>query len=791
MKIISKKISLEPYKSRINGSLTSYNGDEIETFYDYNIKSNINNYGMFPYDVIYNGKVLSYPTLMKRYYFCKRYKEMLKYDNCEDGGYYTNAVTYYTHNFKYNIESLKQEYTNLDNTYIEYGGDDFLNWCKNILYGGAADYSETAHILIPILFTNTIDDLGEFSIFCDEWEEGIEYKKGDIVLYDDNVWVKKITDSEKYGSIYSNRYKELYFPELGKEISYEDSSIKEHMFFNNADYEWYVKSNITSGSQWDNNTDIYFDSSKTKNDYTSNIIPNNTKYSVRNGKIYYNATPINMSYKYNIITNEKGFFPIDNEIYEPSECEYIEYDSKIILVYKSINFIQLNEKYCLIDGNKLFSFTNESNPNSHYFVINNIKYDVKKDWLITYNGNGFKINANTVTLYKMSYPKIEGYSVINGKKYYISNNKIVTLKRGNDEGTLFTLNEDAITDLGKYYSTSEEINNTTSGYTISDNMVCVFKPYNEYSVSGMSGYTESKLSSLRTYGLAFDDMGNELPGCLQTSGSGENMIYIQPTENSYLDLPYKVGNVSELTPFEDENGEIEAYFGNIIISMSLYYVNFYDRMIKETEIVCGFNDSILEKIKECNNKLDNFKTSHSNDNYINDNHYSIKSDIRCKIKYHMGAMINTDKKSIINNNSGVTYEEEVTLIDDIFEYKLDDISSFIIHYYKIEYMESFDVLNEYSNTYTKVGKSYFSYQIEDLLKSSQNKFRTKHDDLIYSPMIREEYKIGSSSLENIESNIYIDRGFSASFERHLKLLDIKSMESLENYGNGFFNIIES
>ena len=180
------------------------------------------------------------------------------------------------------------------------------------------------------------------------------------------------------------------------------------MFFNNEDYEWYVKSNITSGSQWDNSTDIYFDSGKTKNDYTTNIIPNNTKYSVRNGKIYYNATPINMSYKYNIITNEKGFYPIDIEIYEPNECEYIEYDNKIVLVYNSINFIQLNEKYCLIDGNKFFSFTNENNPNSHYFTIKNNKYEVKKDWIISYNENGFKPNGDVVTLYNKSYPKIEG-----------------------------------------------------------------------------------------------------------------------------------------------------------------------------------------------------------------------------------------------------------------------------------------------------------------------------------------------------------------------------------------------
>ena len=139
MRIISKKISLTPYISKINGTLSSYNEygtlQDSSEFKPYD-KTKMNNYNMFPLDVIYNGKILSYPTLMERYYFCKRYKDMLKYDNCEEnGGQYDNAVTYYYHNFKYQTEELKQEYLKLDNLFNEYGGDNFLNWCEDILYG--------------------------------------------------------------------------------------------------------------------------------------------------------------------------------------------------------------------------------------------------------------------------------------------------------------------------------------------------------------------------------------------------------------------------------------------------------------------------------------------------------------------------------------------------------------------------------------------------------------------------------------------------------------------------------
>ena len=187
MRIITKKISLEPYKSRLNGSLKAYDGEELPVdFTSYNkYDIRFNNYGMLPLDVKYGDMVLSYPTLIERYYFCKKYVEMLGYDtkcgNCK----YNDAIDYYNHTSKYQINSTKQTYEDLHNTFINYGGINFLNWCNEILFGGKnVEYStyndaelsskinNTAHINIPILFTNTVDDMGEFSIFCDEWEEG-------------------------------------------------------------------------------------------------------------------------------------------------------------------------------------------------------------------------------------------------------------------------------------------------------------------------------------------------------------------------------------------------------------------------------------------------------------------------------------------------------------------------------------------------------------------------------------------------------------------------------------------
>ena len=51
--------------------------------------------------------------------------------------------------------------------------------------------------------------------------------------------------------------------------------------------------------------------------------------------------------------------------------------------------------------------------------------------------------------------------------------------------------------------------------------------------------------------------------------------------------------------------------------------------------------------------------------------------------------------------------------------------------------------------------------------------------------------LGISSLENIDSDIYIERGINAAFERHLKLGEVTSLEALEQYSNGYFTIIDN
>jgi hypothetical protein len=104
----------------------------------------------------------------------------------------------------------------------------------------------------------------------------------------------------------------------------------------------------------------------------------------------------------------------------------------------------------------------------------------------------------------------------------------------------------------------------------------------------------------------------------------------------------------------------------------------------------------------------------------------------------------------------------------------------MVEYYKYEYDVSYVINNEYGNSTVKINLSYFETEKENPIEG-----------MICDHVFREEYKLGIASKEKINANIYIDRGTASAFEKHLKVLDCSSLESLENMGNGYFNILKN
>ena len=57
-----------------------------------------------------------------------------------------------------------------------------------------------------------------------------------------------------------------------------------------------------------------------------------------------------------------------------------------------------------------------------------------------------------------------------------------------------------------------------------------------------------------------------------------------------------------------------------------------------------------------------------------------------------------------------------------------------------------------------------------------------------SAMTKEEYLFGITTEPQVESDVFIDRGQVSVMDMHLRLSEIKNLDELARYGNGFYNL---
>ena len=57
-----------------------------------------------------------------------------------------------------------------------------------------------------------------------------------------------------------------------------------------------------------------------------------------------------------------------------------------------------------------------------------------------------------------------------------------------------------------------------------------------------------------------------------------------------------------------------------------------------------------------------------------------------------------------------------------------------------------------------------------------------------SALTKEEYLFGIISRPEVQSDVFIDRGITTVFDKHLRLSEIKNLGQLSRYGNGYYNL---
>jgi hypothetical protein len=799
-------------------------------------------------------KFLSYRTLIKWYYFFINYMGLLTNTNCHETKEYKNAYDYYVNEVEIHNNEQEKYYLSIDDLYNSRGGKEFYEWiCDeciiqkriplNIKYGWNTDYLyypdilkwkswfkekyeryssytdsdscinasdccecteyfrkggneaykwlngikvnientdiKSATINIPILITNTIDDMGEFSIFSKEWEGGENYQTMPFVISTGNEIPtnKWISNSEKNGGTivtYNEQVMKLKNPLINDGFDY-DSKYKEFLFpngENNTSEEWdnyldYVKSNNPKDYELDYETYTY--------DRQMKLIPN--------------PEPKDLIEEHDI--NKENIFVIINNIYKVFESEYIIYKNNIYLVsyyengtpYTTIN----NKLYVgLYDNGKYyFNFTRKPCVSSGDVTeIQNTKY------FITYNGGNYMVNNNNVTINDTKYSMFNGYTTIDNINYYISGTSLTKLYSSNativNGVSTYVMEYEEDTTFGNNLENSM-IDNNSKGYIINNDKINIYYPYVIHKSDEVTGYTESKLENVKNYKRAYDDIGNELPGffaLIQTSGGTS---YSQPKVGETLDLDYQIGNVNSLSVHDKDN---KLFWGDILTEIEFFYYDTNGNILDDTiEKSSDYSNNNLSAITKCK---EHFKE-------MLENGYSIENKMSCRFTYYLGAILKQIEENDGNNykydgyelakddndlyiNYGVKYIDTVKLIEKTFPYYLSEDENYEINYFEIEYPLNNIFLNEYNDKNLNTKRALFNYKINDL----------KNDNgFIASPTLMLEYKFGNSSLQNISGDIYVDRGISVAMDKHLKLGEVGSFESLSQYSNGWFNIINN
>jgi hypothetical protein len=605
----------------------------------------------------------------------------------------------------------------------------------------------------------SIDDMGEFSIFCTEYELGQSVTSGDVVYMNGSTYTAKPGSSGyRYDPIFREMFiKKTYNSENGK-YTYED--------WNN-----YTNTYINDNSEYFDTNYAYYGF---KTDGTK--VSGDSEQDVKDKLVTY----------YPIV--EKFGVLINGDIYPINKEEHVEYNSKTYYVFREKD---TQTPYTFINGKKVYAALNTNNVSEIGYkfsfadkIFGRTRTTASElEEYISYNGCNYTFNASgNIEIDGIEYYKIDGYF-------------------NTENETLYYKTVGSTTTVYRWYAMEMQI---VDGYTLDGNAF-VKKDDNPvvYTTGKITGYTTSKLEKLRSTDALVDDAGYELPGKYNV---GENKNH-QPSEGTELELLYEVGNTANIMPYKktqtleqlidvnNPNKDKNWFIGDIITTMRFYYKGINGKKyIGDTEGTKNWATSSLKTIQSVSKPTTMTLES---------------ENIFCDITYLIGATLErtaNNKFSVYTDgNSGVTYNETVEFEKKNVEYHLKAENSkstpmekkgagvhslsypVVCYVIKQNEVEIDGEIKYVDNT------AIFS---SDSFKCQNGSVKTYSNDMVTSetgifPILRREYMFGSAIMQNVDANIYIDRGINAALDKHLKLGEVTSMEALENYSNGYFKMMNN
>ena len=673
---------------------------------------------------------------------------------------------------------------------------------------------------------NSLDDLGQYSIFSKDYELGIDYR------------------TAKYGDSANTHGGTVI------EISGDTMILKEE--YDGFCFSPYYMDKICDENAWENYTDKYM--SENPSEFSADnyqyyaFDDNNIMYTGDTTSAVTNA--MSSAYTYDIINTDAIL--IGSTLYDIQNSEYGEYDITNQYMSGKTFFVKRENEtstpYTLVNGKKVYAewypYSNPSfsgNP-CYYFTFFKTNTNTKgiecgqqdksfnianykpfgrkrstneEDLInyITYMGRVFEVSGETLEITEEKYLRIHGYA------YDKDGNIMYCIK--DDEG-IHAIDSIFLDEIPKSKVVNDKI------------IIGLDYEPHIYNAKELLGRTLSKLTDLASIDVLVDDIGNEIDGRYIIDGVPSGRTYNhQPPEGTELDLLYEVGNTSNIKRFkqtiedlntvENPSAATNYFVGNIITDMVFYFKDVSGNIAKGK--VNG-NDVTTEK-KWNGSSLKTIHDSQSARTDLEESGDTVilfdGDDIYCDITYYVGATLSRKEgepfklaysADVVSNNYsyGIEYKETVKFVKENREYYLkkptkkqipttfNSVSAHSISYpiYVYNLSQGLEEIeaDEYNTSFYSPLASFkteINLVSADTLSSNFNEYvdMDARNNLQAAPTFKQEYMIGISSLENIDSDIYIERGINTAFEKHLKLGEITSMEALEQYGLTFFKIIDT
>jgi hypothetical protein len=282
----------------------------------------------------------------------------------------------------------------------------------------------------------------------------------------------------------------------------------------------------------------------------------------------------------------------------------------------------------------------------------------------------------------------------------------------------------------------------------------ISKPYVNPYPFVVSGATSSRLTELKSYGIP-----NYKIGPVIKNGGVYGTITQINSFDGELGLFYTAYTIGDVNYIDYQNNTTIYALPSSGFTEDSFATNENDpiQIIIEPNITlpngdfgcstCGTFDAVIEVIDLLNATNNTINPENNNKVFIT---YSSCYDSGFVIK---------------------TYDTPGRFIDD-FCVRNSGTDSVVVYYYRN------DVLVEY----------YKDYENPDVLSRAINTNTCCQEVRMAQPIVKDEMLLGISSEPQIQSNVYIERGKQAPYERIQRLGEINNLGQLNRYGYGYFKL---